>query len=69
MQQFLGLINYFRNYIPAVAELAYPIQKLVGKRAAFKWSDAQEESFSKLKEILQSGLFLYIPKRHAKLVV
>jgi len=49
---FLGLINYYRGFIPACSELSAPLNKLLTKGAEFLWTDLHDECFSKLKNIL-----------------
>ena len=58
MQQFLGLANYYRRFVPNFATKAKPLHKLTEKTAKFKWSVQCQEAFSELKRCLTSALVL-----------
>lgn len=62
IQQFSGLINYFRSHIPLISRVAEPITRL-SHAANVKelWTDEQTTSFNALKDILQSNLVLHYP--------
>lgn len=62
IQSFLGLINYFREYIPMISRVAEPISRLSHKANVEElWTDSQTRSFEALKKILQSNLVLHYP--------
>jgi len=62
IQQFMGLINYFREYIPMISRVAEPITKLSNAaNVAELWTDEQTRSFIALKKILQSDMILHYP--------
>ena len=62
IQQFMGLINYFREYIPMISRVAEPITKLSNAaNVAELWTDEQTQSFIALKKILQSDMILHYP--------
>ena len=54
MRSFLGLIGYYRDHIPAFAEISAPLTDLLkkGKDEHIQWSEAQERAYSLLKEYL-----------------
>ncbi len=55
VRQFLGCSGFFRRFIKNYANIAYPLTELIkegNKNNTFKWTDACENSFMKIKEIL-----------------
>ena len=61
VRSFLGLVNYYRRFIPDMARIALPIQALTRKGAAFIWDDACDLAFQRLKELLTSAPLLRRP--------
>ena len=62
IQQFMGLINYFREYIPMISRVAEPITRLShATNVQELWTDEQTQSFVALKQILQSNVILHYP--------
>ena len=43
--RFLGLANYFRQYIERFSELAALLSSLTGHLATFRWGDTKQHSF------------------------
>jgi hypothetical protein len=54
IRQFLGLVGYYRCFIPDFSKIAHPLTKLLQKDAKFVWSLACEEAFQALKKFLTS---------------
>ena len=52
VKQFLGLIGYYRKFIPRFADVARPLTNLTRLDQPFKWSDKCQASFELLKEAL-----------------
>ena len=50
-QEFLGLCNWFRRWIPGHATIAQPITALTQRDCKFHWSPSCEAAFLKLKEL------------------
>ncbi|TPX52590.1 hypothetical protein PhCBS80983_g06469 [Powellomyces hirtus] len=46
---FLGLTNYFLDYIERYAEIAAPLSALQGVKTAFEWTSKEQEAFDALK--------------------
>lgn len=62
IQQFMGLINYFREFVPMISTVAEPLTRLShAKNVEELWSDEQDKSFNALKEILHSSMLLHYP--------
>ena len=58
LKSFLGLVNYYRRFIPDMATLAHPLNYLLVQNTPWKWSKQCQEAFQKLKGILQSAPLL-----------
>ena len=52
VKQFLGLIGYYRKFVPCFAALSRPLSKLTCKDKVFKWTKECEKAFATLKEKL-----------------
>ena len=48
VRSFLGLVGYYRDHIPAFAEISAPLTDLLkkGKAEHIQWSEAQERAYS-----------------------
>ncbi|KAK2551606.1 Retrovirus-related Pol polyprotein from transposon 17.6 [Acropora cervicornis] len=58
LKSFLGLGNYYRRFIPDIATLVHPLNRLLLENAPRKWSIQCQETFRKLKDILKSAPLL-----------
>jgi len=54
IQKFLGLVNYYRQFVKDFAKIAKPLYQLVRKDKKWKWKGKQEEAFIKLKRIFMT---------------
>ena len=61
VQQYLGLCNYYRRFIPAFSGLAAPLTELTSKKVQFHWSQEAQTSFEALKRALCSAPTLSFP--------
>jgi RNase H-like domain found in reverse transcriptase/Reverse transcriptase (RNA-dependent DNA polymerase)/Integrase zinc binding domain/Integrase core domain len=59
LQSFLGLINYYHNFLPNVSTILGPLYKLLGKDVNFIWTDTCQESFDNCKKLLLGDNILY----------
>jgi len=50
IQKFLGLANYYHQFIKNFATIARPLHNMVKKNKKWEWTERQEEVFRKLKE-------------------
>ena len=46
VQQFLGLVNYYRRFIKDFTTMATPLHRLIEKGVAFSWIPECENSFN-----------------------
>jgi hypothetical protein len=60
LQRFLGLTNYYRQFIKGFADIARPLHKLTGA-VPWVWSKEQEEAFKGLKKALTTAPILIMP--------
>ncbi len=61
VESFLGFINYHRNFIKGLAEVAAPLYGLTGVKAHFVWSEECDAAFRALKELFISAPVLAFP--------
>ena len=48
---FLRFIQYVRKFMPNMAEISATLRKLPEKNTEWKWTEAEENSFNKLKKV------------------
>lgn len=63
VRSFLGLVGFYRKFIPRFAEIALPLTELTKGKAPekVKWSEACQLSYSRLKESVCSAPILRLP--------
>ena len=61
VKQFLGLIGYYRKFVPCFSDLARPLNALTRKETVFEWTQICQESFELLKTSLMSEPILTYP--------
>ena len=61
VRAFLGLLNYYRQFIPAFSDLMHPIQKLLKKNVKFEWTEECDKAFITAKETHMRDPILYHP--------
>lgn len=73
LQGFLGLVNFYRRFLPAAAKVLLPLtDALHGGRAGsdrLTWSASMEAAFKKAKEAIYSAALLAHPSQAAELVL
>jgi hypothetical protein len=64
IQQFLGLVNYFHQYLPKAPLLAEPLNALRNHqgRLGALWTEDHTIAFNKVKESLVKAPYLFSPK-------
>ena len=68
LQRFLGLINFYRRFLPAVARILQPLTDLLkGSPKVLLWSPAAESAFVAAKAALVAAVPLCHPAPHAVL--
>ena len=61
IKQFLGLIGYYRKFVPRFSDLAQPLNALTRKDVEFEWTPICQESFELLKASLMTDPILTYP--------
>jgi len=61
IRKFLGLANYYRQFIKNFAILAKPLNMLTRKEEKWKWEEAQQKAFEQLKGIFTARPLLVAP--------
>ena len=52
LRGFLGLVGFYRQFIPAFSDLAAPLTRLLRKSVPWQWTDREERAFLDLKDRL-----------------
>jgi len=58
VRKFLGLANYYRQFVKNFTKIAQPLNNLTRKEEKWKWGDEQQETFEQLKQVFTSRLLL-----------
>ena len=61
VKQFLGLIGYYRKFIPRFADISRPLTKLSRHNVVFDWTDQCSKAFNHLRELLMEYPILRYP--------
>ena len=61
VKQFLGLIGYYRKFIPRFSDLSRPLTRLTRHDAKFEWNEQCQKSFDHLRELLMQYPILRYP--------
>ena len=61
VQKFLGLANYYRQFIKDFTRIAKLMHKLVRKNKKWKWGEEQEKAFEQLKQVFTMQPVLVAP--------
>lgn len=49
---FIGFANFYRSFIPEFSDIAEPLTNLTRKDVPFRWDEACQEAFEKIKALL-----------------
>ncbi|GBM11447.1 Retrovirus-related Pol polyprotein from transposon 17.6 [Araneus ventricosus] len=71
LRSLLGLMNYYRDYIPKYADISHPLTELTKKRAPeiFDWKEMHQTAFQDLKDKLSKPPELYTPTLEKTLII
>ena len=59
VKQFLGLVGYYRKFIPRYAEIARPLNALTRKDTDFEWTDICQKSFDYFVLVSEEPILVY----------
>ena len=65
VKQFLGLVGYYRKFVPRFADISRVLTHLTKKGVEFKWTPECENCFQILNEFLQQAPILRYPDPQA----
>lgn len=69
VRRFLGMVGYYRQFIPACVRLQEPLTKLLRKNAPWEWGEAQERSFRRLSQSIADTASLKLPDVNKPFVI
>ena len=59
LQSFMGLLNYYRHFVPNFSSIAKPLNQLLQKGTSWQWGPEQQQAFDALKrQLCTEGLVL-----------
>jgi len=61
IRKFLGLTNYYRQFVKDFAKLAWPLNNLTRKEEKWRWESKQQKAFKQLKQVFTSRPLLVAP--------
>jgi len=61
VQKFLGLANYYRQFVKDFAKIAKPLHKMTRKEMKWNWGERQQKAFEELKERFMTEPVLVTP--------
>jgi len=69
VQKFMGLANYYRQFIQDFSRIAKPLNMLVGKDRKWEWGAEQQKAFKELKRRFTIEPVLAVPNRDQEMRV
>ena len=70
LQSFLGLANFFREFIPNYSFITYPLDKLrLSKNLQSEWTNEHSSCFETIKNLLNNSPILKIPDNNKKFII
>ncbi|XP_045541460.1 uncharacterized protein K02A2.6-like [Papilio machaon] len=69
LQSFLGLANYYRNFVPGASMMLSPLYELLKKNTKWKWTKIHSDAFLAIKKCLASDSVLAHFNQKAKLIL
>jgi hypothetical protein len=61
LREFLGIVNYYREYCEGLSEVAYPLFRLTRKDVEFQWGSTEGQALEDVKHLLTNPPFLQWP--------
>jgi len=61
LHAFLGLVGYYRQYIPGFTGVAQPLNRLTAKGVRWQWTQEVQQAFDHLKQRLMEAPILAYP--------
>ena len=67
VKQILGLIGYYRKFVPCFADISRPLTKLTHHNVTFEWMDQCAKAFNHLRKLLMEYPILRVPKSYTRI--
>ena len=61
LRRFIGMVNYYRDMWIKRSEILAPLTQLVSNTRKWQWTDAQQNAFDKMKQIMSKEVLLSYP--------
>ncbi len=61
VRSFMGLLNYYRRFIPHCSTIATPLHRLTRKNVPFFWCTSAQQAFEELKRSINNCVELSLP--------
>ena len=70
VRSFLGMATYWAKFTPKFSDVSAPLRELTKKDKPFHWSEQQERSFQRIKELLTSAKVMayFDPSKETELI-
>ena len=69
LRSFLGAMMYFHEFVPGMSGIAEPLNKLLGNKAVWAWTDVEQAAFEQLKFSITSEDVLAYGTEEGELVL
>jgi RNase H-like domain found in reverse transcriptase len=73
LRSFLGLANYFRDFVPNHSNVVNPLHKMIdysaSKQAKLTWTDSGEKAFIDIKDLISKSPTLYFISDTAPIIL
>ncbi|XP_026316320.1 uncharacterized protein K02A2.6-like [Hyposmocoma kahamanoa] len=69
LQSFLGLVNYYRNFVANASSILSPLYNLLKKGTRWSWEQEHSDAFKTIKSLLASDQVLTHYNQNAKLIL
>ncbi len=66
LQSFLGFIKYYRDFIPNLSEINFPLKELTKPNRTYGWKEQHDASFKEVKQALLGSPFIHQPTEEGK---
>jgi hypothetical protein len=69
INKFLGLLGFYRRFIPNMSAIALPLRKLTKKDAVWDWTPECQSSFETLKSALTKVSSVHLPDLNSPFII
>nr|XP_034838819.1 uncharacterized protein K02A2.6-like [Maniola hyperantus] len=69
LQSFLGLVNYYRSFVPSASTILSPLYDLLKKGVKWNWGQLHSKAFNTIKRLLASDQVLTHFNPNAKVIL